>query len=177
MCFDRSRHKTRLNYEEITENVISSTVLNLLAWLSSKLGNTLPAISCWQYHHICTDQLSNPATDRLRCTSARFQGDSKDNERFWSELHVWWTARFKNYAAVEAAKNTELTAISNAEDGLVQIVVDNFDADISSQNGKLFNTFPCQFPWPSQIQCMHRDDQQVISRLKKAEMSRDIDYN
>ena len=35
--------------------------------------------------------------------------------------------------AVAATKNTEMTAISKAEDGLVQIVVDKFDADIISE--------------------------------------------
>ncbi len=36
-----------------------------------------------------------------------------------------------------AAKSAQLTAIFKVEDGLVQVVVDNFDADIVSQNGKL----------------------------------------
>ena len=45
--------------------------------------------------------------------------------------------RFKKFVAVAAAKNAEMTAISKAENGLVQIVVDNFDVDIESQNGNL----------------------------------------
>ena len=43
--------------------------------------------------------------------------------------------RFKKSVVVAAAKNAETTAISKAEDGLVQIVVD--DADIASLNGNL----------------------------------------
>ena len=45
--------------------------------------------------------------------------------------------RFKKSVAVAAAKNAELTAISKDDDGSVKIVVDNFDADIASQNGRL----------------------------------------
>lgn len=45
--------------------------------------------------------------------------------------------RFKKSVAVEAAKSAELTVISKAKDGLVQVVVDNFDAEMASQNGKL----------------------------------------
>ena len=44
---------------------------------------------------------------------------------------------FKKSVAVAAAKNAEMTAISKAEDGLVQIVVDNCDADLASPNGNL----------------------------------------
>ena len=43
---------------------------------------------------------------------------------------------FKKSVAVAAAKSAELTAISKIEDGLVQAVVNNFDADTASQNGK-----------------------------------------
>lgn len=44
---------------------------------------------------------------------------------------------FKQSAAVAAAKDTKQQGISDAWHGLVQIVADNFDTDISSSNGKL----------------------------------------
>ena len=44
--------------------------------------------------------------------------------------------RFKKSAAKAAVADLARSGISNAADGLVQGVVDNFDADISSQNGK-----------------------------------------
>ena len=40
--------------------------------------------------------------------------------------------RFKKSASRAAVSNLNLTGISNADDGLVQGIVDNFDADISS---------------------------------------------
>lgn len=44
---------------------------------------------------------------------------------------------FKRSAAVATVTNSESTTISKVKDGLVQVVKDNFDAEISSQNGKL----------------------------------------
>ena len=44
---------------------------------------------------------------------------------------------FKKSAAVAALKDSSVHGISKAENGLVQIVVDSFDDDISSPNGKL----------------------------------------
>ena len=44
---------------------------------------------------------------------------------------------FKKSVAVVAAQNIKLTVISNAADFLVQVVLDNFDANVSPQNGKL----------------------------------------
>ena len=44
---------------------------------------------------------------------------------------------FKKLAAVAAATDPSQQVISNAKDGLVQVVVDYFDADIYSPNGKL----------------------------------------
>ena len=43
--------------------------------------------------------------------------------------------RFKSSAAADAAQNSILSGISSSNDGLVQTVADNFDANISSQNG------------------------------------------
>ena len=44
--------------------------------------------------------------------------------------------RFKTSAAHAAIENLAMTGISDAAHGLVQGIVDNFDADIASQNGK-----------------------------------------
>lgn len=45
------------------------------------------------------------------------------------------TVRFKASAAAEAVKKTALRGIEDSNVGLVQVVADNFDANISSQNG------------------------------------------
>ena len=45
--------------------------------------------------------------------------------------------RFKRSAAVSATKTQKTHGIANSEDGMIQVVVDNFDTDIYSPNGKL----------------------------------------
>ena len=45
--------------------------------------------------------------------------------------------RFKKSAAVVSAKDPSVNGISSAESGLVQTIVDNFDADIHSLKGIL----------------------------------------
>ena len=82
--------------------------------------------------------------------------------------------RFKKSAAVVASKNTKYTAISRAEDGLVQIVADNFDADISSQNGKLSTHSLAMIVTQPDINAHQQE--QSIQRLTKSDMSREIDY-
>ncbi len=48
------------------------------------------------------------------------------------------TKRFRRSAAVQAAKEKLLAGISDTSvGGLVQIIMDNFDSEISSQNCKL----------------------------------------
>ena len=44
--------------------------------------------------------------------------------------------RFKKSAAKAAVADLKMSGISNAADGLVQAIADNFDADTSSQNGR-----------------------------------------
>ena len=44
---------------------------------------------------------------------------------------------FKKSAAVAATENVNLHGISDSSSSMIQTVVDNFDADIFSQNGKL----------------------------------------
>ncbi len=43
--------------------------------------------------------------------------------------------RFKSSAAVAAVKDSDIRGIGNTSSGLVQVITDNFDATISSQNG------------------------------------------
>lgn len=82
--------------------------------------------------------------------------------------------RFKRSAATSAARNSELTSISKASDGLVQCVVDNFDADISSQNGKISTHSLAMLITQPDTEC--EDLEQAIPRLKKTMMTKEINY-
>ena len=87
--------------------------------------------------------------------------------------------RFKKSATVAAATLPALQGISDSDVGLVQVVADNFDADISSQNGKLSThslavlvtqrSSSCQSEYP--------DNKEAINRVNKNDMTKPIDYN
>lgn len=173
MTPDRDKYCTRLNHETASANV-SSTVLNLLARLSPKLDNSLPALLIG---NIITAVLTNYPT-QLQIALGVLLRDSKELVKSMSDFGVTCTydelLRFKKSAAAAAAKNTELTAISDAREGLVQVVVDNFDADIASQNGKVStHSLAVLMTQPDISPCQNDRE---IPRLKKTEMSSQIDY-
>lgn len=84
--------------------------------------------------------------------------------------------RFRKSAAVAAASDVTHQAISDATQGLVQVVADNFECDISSPNGKTStHSLAMIIMQPS----LNQDDTQAhdIPRLKKTEMNQNIDNN
>ena len=86
--------------------------------------------------------------------------------------------RFKKSAAVEATSLATLQGISDASKGLVQTVADNFDADISSQNGKLstHSLAVLQTQNDKGDSSDISNESLVIRRLDKNEMAKPIEY-
>ena len=133
---DKDHYSTQINCETAIESV-SDTLFELLGNLSPKLDKTLPAILIGS---IITSVLHNhPAS--LQIDLGVLIRYSKE---LINEMHAFGVTcsydevlRFKKSAACATAQDNELSSISNADSGLVQVVVDHFDADISSQNGKL----------------------------------------
>ena len=86
--------------------------------------------------------------------------------------------RFKHSAAKAATMERSYHGISDAPEGLIQVVVDNFDAEISSQNGKLSThslaVLVTQPESPSDADLCHRE---TIPRISKEEMSEPIEYD
>ena len=83
--------------------------------------------------------------------------------------------RFKRSAARAATKELSCSGLADASAGLVQVVADNFDADISSQNGKLSTHSLAVLvtkPETEAGKCMP----ETIRRITKEEMSEPIDY-
>eukprot|EP00794_Sanderia_malayensis_P004436 gene4436-5029_t len=82
--------------------------------------------------------------------------------------------RFKKSAAFAAIKEMELSGIHTADHGLIQAVAYNFDADISSQNGKVTTHALAMLI----TQPKHHDDKGAnarIPRISKAELSQPLD--
>ena len=82
--------------------------------------------------------------------------------------------RFKKSAAFAATKEMQLSGVRRADHGLIQAVADNFDADISLQNGKVTTHALAMFI----TQPKHHDDRRTdarIPRISKAELSTPLD--
>ena len=78
--------------------------------------------------------------------------------------------RFKRSAAKAASQDISLQGIPSTANGMVQIVADNFDADISSPNGKLStHSLAMIMMQPQKEGTEHEHD--TILRISKEEMS------
>ena len=109
----------------------------LLASISTKLENTPSALLIG---NIITSVLRNRPID-LQIVLGVLLRDYKTIPGYTYDYGITCSydeiLRFKKSAAVVAARDPSVHGISSAESGLVQTIVDNFDADIHSPNGKL----------------------------------------
>ena len=79
-------------------------------------------------------------------------------------------------SAYSAAKDRILHGISRGRNGLVQVVVDNFDTDISSQNGvQSTHSLAMLTTQNTNNKPSDTDDTLSIRRIKKLEMKADIE--
>jgi len=171
---DKSHYDAHISIDTMI-GASSETLLDLLAKISPQLSRTLPSLL------IC-----NVVTSIVKNHPTSMQIDLgvliRDSKRLINMMHSFGVTcsydevlRFKKSAAVLAATNTEVTGISNAKSGLIQIVADNFDADISSQNGKLTtHSLAVLVTQPDTNQ--DQSDIQLIKRIKKANMPDSINY-
>ena len=116
---------------------VSPTLMDLLAAMIDNLKNTLPALLIG---NIVTSALSSKPTN-LQIALGNLLRDHKSivNKlyRFGVTCPYDEIIQFKKSAALEATKDLKLCGIHEGRFGLIQTVADDFDADISSQNGKV----------------------------------------
>lgn len=72
--------------------------------------------------------------------------DSKELVKYMYDYHVTCSCdellRFRKSAATAAIKNREHAGVLIGQSGLVQVVADNVDIEISSPKWKAISTFP-----------------------------------
>jgi hypothetical protein len=85
--------------------------------------------------------------------------------------------RFKKSAARAATEDIDLSGISKADSALVQVVADNFDADISSQNGKLSTHSLAVLLTQPEPNAAQTDMRQTIKRIQKQDMAVPVEYD
>ena len=156
---------------------VSQTVMDLLAALTDNLKDTLPALLI---ANIITSVLSNKPT-HLQIALGNLLRDSKSLINRLYQFRVTCSydeiLRFKKSAALAATKDIKLSWINHGGLGLIQAVADNFDADISSQNGKMStHSLAMLITQPSIALDDDQSTRESIPRMKKLEMSEDIDF-
>lgn len=128
---DNFNYKARLSKEQVTSEC-SPTLLRLLASISEKLNFTLPA---FMIGHIITSAISGQATSLQIALSVLLSRHRK----MIDELHNYGVA--SSYDELRRFRISAATAMASvpkfdSDAGLVQVVADNFDTQISSQNCK-----------------------------------------
>lgn len=122
--------------KKIAAEEASPTLLSLLSNLSEKLQYSLPALLI---ANIVTSNVTNRPTHLQIALGIHVREKSKIETMYDFGVTCSYSEvlRFKASAAVAATQDVQnnLRAITDAKHGLIQAVADNFDANISSQNG------------------------------------------
>lgn len=174
---ERSHYDIRITKETISKHV-STTLMDFLAKLSPSLSHTLPALLIG---NIVTNAISKSPTS-LQVALGNLMRDSKSllNQMYQFRVTCSYDEilRFKKSAALAASRTIQLSGIHESNSGLIQVVADNFDADISSQNGKvtthslamLISQPKCDVDVPNEVSIP------TIPRATKADLSKPIDF-
>ena len=132
----RTHYDLHIDMDKMNE-AVSPTLSSVLSLVSSKLNQTLPAA---MIGNIVTSQITNQATDLQIALGVL----TRDSKKIVDQLYQYRVtcsydevARFKKSAALASYTDTSVQGLADSSSGLVQIIADNFDADISSPNGKL----------------------------------------
>ena len=171
------KNSTIIN-KDIAMNEVSETLIALLGLVSAKLDMTFPAIMMGS---IVTGAVKNNPT-ALQIALGTKLGRSKNiittMQSFGVTCSYDEVLRFKRSAAKAATMERSCLGISAASEGLVQVVVDNFDAEISSQNGKLStHSLAILVTQPESTSDADRCHRETILRISKEEMSEPIEYD
>ena len=135
LCKDRTVYNARID-QSIAAAESSSTLLTLLSNMSDKFQFTLPALLIG---NIVTNILTNRPTSMQIALGVQLREKSKIESFYYFGVTCSYdeVLRFKASAALDAAHDlsSNSRAITESKVGLIQAVADNFDANISSQNG------------------------------------------
>ena len=171
---DQSTYDTRIDLNDALTSS-SPTLLRLLSDISPNLDTTLPAA---MVGNIITSATSNKPTSLQISLGVVVREKATIGllHNFGITSTYDEVLRFKSSAAHAAAKSKERLGIARSDDGLVQVVADNFDANISSPNGLQSTHALAILLTQTHQQDDHHDAQNSnkIKRLKKTEMSDEV---
>jgi hypothetical protein len=167
---------TRMN-KSIASQSVSSTLSSLLCTITQELDSTLPALLIG---NIVTSVITNRPTSLQIALSVLVKEKSLIEQLygFGITCSYYEMLRFKASAAAAATKDKTLRGILDSDTSLIQAIADNFDADISSQNG-LQSTHSLALL----LSQLHSDGEnsteyeETIPRLTKLDMKTEVTTN
>ena len=182
MCISMKRRRTEYCMhidKAMAQDCVSSTLLKVLNSISEQFDISLPGI---MVGNIVTSVVTKNPT-ALQIALGVLFGDHKT---LLSELYKYGVVcsyyevlRYKRSAAVAAAASEVSAGMLDAEHGIVQVVVDNFDAVIHSQNCKMMCHSLAMVMTQSSSSEQNDNksvDNDVFPRISKTEMSQPIQY-
>ena len=141
--FDKSKYRTSIDLN-VALGEASPALLTLLSEISSSLSNSLPAALIG---NMVTSSFCRKYTS-LQLSLGILLREKKLIEHFYC-YNVCCSydevRRFKLSAAVACKDSQTMGVLSDHKNGLVQVIADNFDANISSQNGLKQTHWQCYF--------------------------------
>ena len=169
-----SEYDSRMNMD-IAMQSVSSTLLALLEKISNKFGNTATSALIG---NIVTSVVTNQPTSLQIALSVLVNRKTLIEALYEYSVccSYWEYLRFKASSAKAAEMQTDLRGIVNADKGLVQVVADNFDSNVSSQNG-LLSTHCLAVLLAVRDDKNEVDTQPIIRRLSREEMKDPIRHD
>jgi len=157
--------------DERVRSHCSETLMTLLSEISKNLEGSLTAM-------LIGNMVTKEAKNRPTALQVAL-GIVAREKHIISLLHDFSVAcsydevlRFKSSAAHNAIRQSNTKGIFNSKDGLVQVVVDNYDANISSQNGLKSTHALAMLMCQSTRQLYHTEpDVDDIPRITKNDMA------
>lgn len=170
--FDKSHYKTRTCLDDVVA-AVSPTLLDLLSQVSPKLKCSMPA---GMLGNIVSSIVNNQATPLQISLGLVLHEKALIEQMYKFGICCSYdeVRRFKASAANAATENRDLMGLSSHEAGLVQAVADNFDANISSQNGLRSTHALAILITQPQVEASNDYDGNTIRRLKKDEMKDEV---
>ena len=136
MDIDKSTYSKHID-QAVASNSVSPTLQSLLTQITDKFDQSLTAL---MIGNIVTSEVTNQTTD-LQIALGILLRESKSIPNHMHDYSVKCSydevLRFKKSVTVAASIDPKLQGIYSVDHGLVQIVADNFDAEISCPNGKV----------------------------------------
>ena len=166
--------------KETASACISETLLELLTMISPKFADQ--SLQSLMIGSIIASVVTNQPTP-LQIAIGVLMSDHKGIIKALSKYNVTCsydeTRRFRRSAAVQAARGNLLAGMSDCSlGGLVQIIIDNFDTEISSQNCRLQCHYMAMLATQYEAHKNHpdgKDPNSTIPRLTKQEMKHPIE--